>query len=156
MMVRPATRDDLLRVNELRRQVNDLHVQGMPGWFKPGFGEELQQHLYTMYDSDDHDVLVAEKEGRIVGFTCLKYVERPETPYRAAARFLEIEELGVDESCRRSGAGRALIEEARRIARERSFPRVELNMWSFNENALAFYEAMGFTTYRRYMEMSVD
>lgn len=29
-------------------------------------------------------------------------------------------------------------------------------MWEFNENALKFYEAIGFNTYRRYMEMTVD
>lgn len=156
MNVRPATYDDLPRVNELRRQVNDLHVQGKPEWFRPGFSEELQQYLYTLYESEDHDVLVAERDGGIVGFACLKYVERPESPYRLACRFLEIEEIGVDENCRRSGAGRALVEAARRIAKEKDFPRIDLNMWSFNDSALAFYESVGFTTYRRYMEMPVD
>lgn len=156
MNIRPATYDDLPRVNELRRQVNDLHVQGKPEWFRPGFSEELQQYLYTLYDSEDHDVLVAERDGVIVGFACLKYVERPESPYRLACRFLEIEEIGVDENCRRSGAGRALVEAARRIAKEKDFPRIDLNMWSFNDSALAFYESVGFTTYRRYMEMPID
>lgn len=28
-------------------------------------------------------------------------------------------------------------------------------MWEFNEEALKFYEAIGFTTYRRYMEMDI-
>lgn len=156
MNVRSATYDDLPRVNELRRQVNDLHVQGKPEWFRPGFSEELQQYLYTLYDSEDHDVLVAERDGVIVGFACLKYVERPESPYRLACRFLEIEEIGVDENCRRSGAGRALVEAARRIAKEKDFPRIDLNMWSFNDSALAFYESVGFTTYRRYMEYNLE
>ena len=31
-------------------------------------------------------------------------------------------------------------------------PELELNMWEFNQGALAFYEAEGFETYRRYME----
>lgn len=30
--------------------------------------------------------------------------------------------------------------------------RLELNMWEFNAGALAFYEACGFSTYRRYLE----
>ena len=29
---------------------------------------------------------------------------------------------------------------------------LELNMWEFNRDALAFYEATGFATYRRYRE----
>ena len=156
MIVRYATRDDLPRVNELRRQVNDLHVQGKPEWFRPGFGEELQQYLYALLDSNDHDVLVAEQDGAIVGFACVKYVDRPESPYRRACRFLEIEEIGVDENCRRSGAGRSLVETIKVHAKEKGLHRIDLNMWSFNHNALAFYEAVGFTTYRQYMEMTID
>ena len=29
-------------------------------------------------------------------------------------------------------------------------------MWEFNREALAFYEATGFTTYRRYLEMKTE
>ena len=29
------------------------------------------------------------------------------------------------------------------------------NMWEFNQDALAFYEAAGFKTFRRYMEMMI-
>ena len=42
-----------------------------------------------------------------------------------------------------------------RLAREDELDRIELNMWEFNAPALAFYEAAGFETYRRYMEMFV-
>ena len=156
MMIRHATREDLPRVNELRRQVNDLHVQGKPEWFKPGFSEELQQYLYVLFDSDDHALLVAEVNGMVVGFACIKYVDRPESPYRLRCRFVEIEEIGVDESCRRSGAGRALLEAVKGIAKEKGFSRIDLNMWEFNEEALRFYESIGFSTYRRYLEMFVD
>ena len=43
----------------------------------------------------------------------------------------------------------------RTFARERDLRRIELNMWEFNQGALAFYEAVGFSTYRRYMEMTL-
>ena len=31
--------------------------------------------------------------------------------------------------------------------------RIELDVWSFNEEALKFYEAVGFQTYRRFMAL---
>ena len=40
-----------------------------------------------------------------------------------------------------------------RFAKEKGFHRIELNMWEFNRGALAFYESIGFETYRRYMEI---
>ena len=39
--------------------------------------------------------------------------------------------------------------------KEKGFKRIELNMWEFNQGALEFYEAVGFNTYRRYMELFV-
>ena len=42
-----------------------------------------------------------------------------------------------------------------RFAKEKGFSRIELNMWEFNQDALAFYEAAGFKTFRRYMEMMI-
>ena len=47
--IRPATEEDYDILNELRRQVNDLHVQGRPDIFRPGFGEELQRHLLNYF-----------------------------------------------------------------------------------------------------------
>lgn len=32
---------------------------------------------------------------------------------------------------------------------------IELKMWEFNEEALKFYESVGFTTYRRYTELKL-
>ena len=46
-----------------------------------------------------------------------------------------------------------MIRFIREYAQEKGFRRLELNMWEFNRGALAFYEAAGFTTYRRYMEI---
>ena len=34
-------------------------------------------------------------------------------------------------------------------AKDKGFKRVELNMWEFNQRALAFYEKVGFKTYRK-------
>ena len=41
-MVRFAEERDIPRINELRRQVSELHAQNRPDIFKPGFCQELQ------------------------------------------------------------------------------------------------------------------
>ena len=41
-MVRFAEERDIPRINELRRQVSELHAQSRPDIFKPGFCQELQ------------------------------------------------------------------------------------------------------------------
>lgn len=153
--VRPAKREELERVNALRRQVNDLHVAGRPGHFRPGFNEELQRHVYEQFEAEDSDVLVALEGGEVAGFATVQYVHRPEGPYTLPLDYYNVHEFGVDAAHRRRGVATALVEYMKKDARARGFGRIDLDMWSFNVGALAFYEAAGFTTYRRYMEMEV-
>ena len=70
-------------------------------------------------------------------------------------RDLDIDEFGVDKEHRRQGIASELISFIRNYAKEQGFEKLELNMWEFNETALAFYEQAGFKTYRRYMEMDL-
>ena len=153
--VRLAREEDLDRVNELRKQVNSLHVAGRPETFKPGFCKDLQDHIYTIWNDPRQDIVVAEMNGKVCGFAVLNHILRPENPYMFERDYLDIDEFGVDEDCRRQGAAAAMIRFIRNDAAEKGFRRLELNMWEFNRGALAFYEAAGFKTYRRYMETDI-
>ena len=119
-----AREDELDRINELRRQVNDLHV-----------------------------IVVADLDGTVCGFAVLNHIMRPENPFMYERDFLDIDEFGVDEAFRRQGAASEMVRFIRNWAKEKGYRRLELNMWEFNLGALAFYEASDFRTYRRYMEI---
>jgi RimJ/RimL family protein N-acetyltransferase len=153
--VRLAREEDLDRVNELRRDVNDLHVAGVPDVFKPGFCDELRDFLYVIWKNPQQEIVVAELEGKVCGFAVLNHINKPENPFMFERDFLDIDEFGVDASCRRQGIASAMIRFIREFAREKGFRRIELNMWEFNRGALAFYEAAGFSTFRRYMEIKL-
>ena len=155
MSVRFAEKKDLERVNELRRQVNDLHVQGRPDIFKPGFSQELRDHIDTVWNDPDREVVVCERDGVICGFAALHRIAKPENPYMHERTYLDIDEFGVDEVCRRQKVATEMMDFIKEYAREKGFDKIELNMWEFNQTALAFYEAIGFSTYRRYMELDV-
>ena len=155
MAVRFASENELSRINELRKQVNDLHVEGRPDFFKPGFSEELQNHIYTIWSDPDRKIVVAERDGVICGFLVLHHIVKPENPFLWKRDFLDIDEFCVDEAVRRTGVATEMIDFIRSYAKEQGISRIELNMWEFNKDALAFYEKVGFSTYRRYMEMNV-
>lgn len=153
--VRFAREEELDRVNELRKQVNDLHVAGKPEVFKPGFCDELRDYIHAIWNNPQQKIVVAEMDGKIAGFAVLNHISRPENPFMFERDFLDIDEFAVDEDCRRQGAASEMIRFIRDFAKENGFSRIELNMWEFNRGALAFYEAAGFTTYRRYMEIKL-
>lgn len=129
-----------------------LHTEGRPDIFAPGFPQELADYLNVIFERENSEVVVAELDGQIVGFACIAYVERPASVFRNALRYCDIDELCVDERFRRQGIGRVMFDFIKARAADQGFSRIELNMWEFNENALRFYESLGFQTYRRYME----
>src|SRR3954469_9723909 len=79
-------------------------------------------------------VRVAEQHGVIVGFAVL--LER-------SGDACELDGLFVEPERMRSGVGRRLLEDAKRIARDRGATRIDVVA---NPQAVAFYEAVGFST----------
>ena len=51
IIIRFAKENELARVNELRKQVNDLHVEGKPEIFRAGFNDELQDFIYKIWET---------------------------------------------------------------------------------------------------------
>ena len=155
MIVRFAKESELDRVNELRKQVNDIHVEGKPDVFKPGFGQELRDFVKVIWNDPEQQIVVAEDDGVICGFAVLHHINKPENPFMKERDFIDIDEFCVDKDHRRKGAASAMVSFIKEFAKEKGFSRIELNMWEFNQDALAFYEAAGFKTFRRYMEMMI-
>ena len=155
MIVRFAKESELDRVNELRKQVNDIHVEGKPEVFKAGFGEELRDFIKVIWNDPEQEIVVAEDGGVICGFAVLHHINKPETPFMKERDFIDIDEFCVDKDHRRKGAASVMVSFIKEFAKEKGFSRIELNMWEFNQDALAFYGAAGFKTFRRYMEMMI-
>ena len=86
-------------------------------------------------------VLVAEIEGRIVGYVRLapRYDRLP-----AARHVYEIRGLAVSPDSRGKGIGRQLVLEAAEAARSRGARRLTLNVLGTNPGARRLYERCGF------------
>lgn len=151
-MIRFAEKHELDRVNEIRKQVNDLHCSGRPDIFSPNFCKEMQDIIYNAWEDENYDVIVAVRNGIICGFSTAERFVKPASPYSFERKFYQIIEFGVDEKFRRQGVGTEMFDFIKKRSKELGFDRIELDMWEFNESALKFYESLGFRTYRRYME----
>ncbi len=152
-MIRFANLKDLEQVNIIRKEVNELHVNQVPKVFKAGFSKELEEYASSYINSDDKFLLVYEENNIICSYAMVNIVVKPETPYRHLLKYLEIQEIGTLQTKQRNGFGKQLIQKIKELAKDLGIERIELNMWSFNDNALKFYENLGFKTYRRYLEL---
>ena len=153
-MIRLGVKDDIEKVNILRKQVNDLHVKGEPKIFK-GFTNELKEYVNTFIQDKNKMLLVFEEDGEIISYAMLEILEKPETSYRFAIKFLEIHEICVDLNCRSKGIGQQMMEKIRQIAKEKNLNEIQLDCWSFNHKALKFYEKQEFKRYREYFRFII-
>lgn len=88
-------------------------------------------------------VLKAVYNGRVCGFACL-YLQDMSRKGFVYSKIGYIYNLGVDETYQRRGIGIALLEKAEDFLRERGAEAVELNVFSFNQRAQAFYKKCGY------------
>lgn len=153
VIIRFVKEDELEKVNILRKQVHKLHIDGRADFFKSDGWDGIKEVAKVRFDSDDSNVIVACYDREIVGIAIIQYIHRPESQFRPIHDFVHIEEFCVDEKHRRRGIATSLFDFIKEDASNRGIKKLELNMWEFNENALKFYESIGFKTYRRDLEM---
>jgi len=128
LTIRRAVARDEERVLELLRLIPDL----------PEREEDLRAARQRLRESPFLEVLVAEVEGRVVGFLSLAF------PFGLTGPRALIAELAVEPAHRRKGIGASLVEAAMRLARYRGSTHLLVDTSRANEPAQAFYHACGF------------
>lgn len=106
--------------------------------------ERIRATTATLLDDPDTEFLLAAADGDqpATGVCQLRY----RLSVWTGADDCWLEDLYVDESARGTGLGRALVNAAFERARARGCRRIELDVNESNADAIAFYEALGFTT----------
>ncbi|HVU02876.1 MAG TPA: GNAT family N-acetyltransferase, partial [Polyangiaceae bacterium] len=85
----------------------------------------------------------------VIGVALVLLKQSPEFPVFRPLSYGVIDAIAVDAGWRRRGAGRALVAAATAWAESRGAAWLELGVYEFNRDALAFYDALGFQTASR-------
>jgi ribosomal protein S18 acetylase RimI-like enzyme len=154
MRVRPARPDDLPAVSKLAAELVRLHHRLDPPRFM--LIEPVEDGYQWFFSREikrkEALILVAEEGDAIIGYAYATLESRNWNDLLDACG--KLNDLYVDPSARRTGAGRALVTEAFAALRARGAPRVVLlSAWQ-NPDAHAFFEALGFR--RTMVEMTAE
>ncbi|MBU0492937.1 MAG: GNAT family N-acetyltransferase [Chloroflexi bacterium] len=156
LTIRQATLEDYEALCALLAQVDTLHGQALPHVFRaPGGPSRSREFIASIITNEHAALLVAEHDGQIVGCIDVIIQQAPDIPIMVPRRFAKIDTLVVAEGFRCAGIGRALLERAQQWAADRQATQVELNVWEFNQAAIAFYEKQGYETAQRRMWRSL-
>lgn len=143
--VRHATPADAETISALTVDVHTLYQTAQPDIYRPVTDARfaVPTILERMADGNSRYYLVSV-DGVDVGYAHARLVERAETPYTYASRYLNLEEISVRPAYRRRGCGEALVAAVRDLARELGMASIRLDHGTFNTGAHAFFVEQGF------------
>lgn len=155
--LRRATLKDYEELCEVFAEGDALHHEALPHFFRRTEGPaRSRQYLSEILANREAALFVAETAGRILGAVHAEVRRTPDLPSVIPRRYVRIAMLVVRARFRRLGVGRALLERVHRWALEQGIAQVELLVWEFNQEAIAFYEKLGYETASRLMWKSLS
>jgi GNAT superfamily N-acetyltransferase len=143
MEIRPLAEADLPAIRALLGQLIRQHAAAEPNVIRPL--AELDPHA-NFGPPEDTLRLVAAQDGQVLGFAQGALEAAPPHPAFQPRRFFALYDLVVDPTFRRQGIATLLLDRCEAWARERGASEFELNVYAFNEEALAFYARRGYRT----------
>jgi GNAT superfamily N-acetyltransferase len=141
MLVRPAHLNDLASVLVLLRENGGAPAPGRTA-AEPAEGSRAREIFASMLEQPGRTLLVADSDGEIVGTADLLVVPNL---MRQGAPWAILENVFVTDRLRRQGIGRALLNEAIRVAREAGSYKLQLPSNKHRTDAHAFYQSVGLT-----------
>ncbi len=152
MTVRRAEEKDIPVLKKLLMEVLNIHAQGRPDIFVPNTTKYTDEELVKMIHDPKTPIFVYDEEGTVLGYAFCIYKERAHSNNMTDIKTLFIDDLCVDAAARGKHVGESLYDYVKDFARANGFYDVTLNVWSFNEKAIGFYEAMGLKPMEYVME----
>jgi ribosomal protein S18 acetylase RimI-like enzyme len=144
-VIRLATFDDLDTVCALNRDVQSVHHEAMPERFKPPSNDPaLRAHFESVLANPDCGILLALWEGAAVGYAVYEIRTSPESVFAYTSTSLFVDQISVRPEFRGRTIGGCLMEALERLARDHKAEVVQLDFWSFNQQARAFYQRRGY------------
>ena len=152
MNIRQAERRDTPSLLALLSEVLEIHHEIRPDIFKSGATKYSESELYAIIEDKETPIFVAEIDARVVGYCFCVITEQEENAILKRRKDLYIDDLCIDKEMRGSGVGKALYLHAEEYAKGIGCQSVTLNVWGGNDGAIAFYEKLGLTPRKTYLE----
>jgi len=138
-IIRAATEEDIPRILEL---YEELVTSTAPSEADRVPSPDDYRHIFEqVHDMQDHELLVAEEKGEVIGTMVLLIV--PNLSHKGLP-WAVVENVVTDRRFQRRGIGRSMMEYAIDHAREAGCYKLQLASSKTRDEAHRFYESLGF------------
>ncbi|HEX3694908.1 MAG TPA: GNAT family N-acetyltransferase [Polyangia bacterium] len=144
MRIRSAVAGDEMTLAVLNGFVQQPHVAADPEHFRATRLRDVANWFASLLQQPTAAVWIAQADDVPIGYAAALFHEQAENPFCLARRWCEVDQLAVDPAHQRRGVARALVDAIVADAEANGIRDIELNAWSFNEEATAAFRRMGF------------
>lgn len=153
MNIRRAQIKDAQRIAELLKAIALLHHDGRPDIYEDSAKYDIESVKEMIDDKTKYIFTAVDENDFVMGYIICFVIERRFQSANGLNNTMYIDDLCVDENYRHQGIGEKLVAAAKDNAKAQGCYNLELNVWSFNKNAVKFYENCGMYEQRRRMEI---
>jgi ribosomal protein S18 acetylase RimI-like enzyme len=148
ILIRKAVEQDAATLGALNADVQDIHASALPWLFKPsGLDTFAPDEVKSLLAQPENLFFIAEVDRIAAGYAYAEIQQRPETPFTHAHGMIYLHHISVKPVYRRRGIGSALMGAVRDAAPNGGITPIVLDIWTFNEEARAFFSSRGFAAY---------
>ena len=115
-LIRKATNNDIGTLRELYLALEEDGVRYQPEHFV--IGERTTEFFQTIFDSDNQEILVADIEGKAIGFVHVMILQQKKVSCLKPQSVVYLQDLCVREDMRNNGIGAVLIRAAKDYGKE--------------------------------------
>ena len=155
MKICPAEKIHIPGLLRLLYQVGDVHHRIRPDIFRSGALKYTQEDLEVLLEDPARPVFVALDGRTVLGYCFCQIENYAGSTVLTDRKEIYIDDLCVEETCRGQGVARALYDHTCAWARDLGCGFVTLNVWCGNQGAMKFYEKMGLTPRKIFMEVKL-
>lgn len=144
VIIREIRDDELLKAGELWSEFMNFNMQFDDSFdVKDGAKDIFSREIMEKYPANNYRLSVAEVDSELVGF-CFSYISR-KPKYFKIEKFGLIGDLYVKPHSRRLGIGHDLVKDAINFFARHQVTQIELLVAVGNNDAIKFWDAIGFS-----------
>lgn len=157
IIIRTAVPEDCQRIRPLQTEIAHVHHEGRPDLFKTEARYFTQEAFDQRLNDPKHTVFIAQADdGSVVGYAFAWVIAYRNHPTYKDFDCFYIDDICVLQTLRRQGIGSKLFARCVARARELGCRNMDLGVYAFNKDAIAFYEHCGMTERTRRMEYRLE
>lgn len=156
IIIRRATKEDFNDILKLNRDLFEKEYNEFDKTLELNWtlGQEGRGYFARRIVGLDGFVVVAESEGKIIGYLCGGLCDR--ASYRIEAKYAELENMIVKDEFRGKGIGFKMADEFMKWCKNKKVNYISVKASARNNGGINFYHKLGFEDYDLVLEKKVN